>query len=108
MVEKVLKVFPVQFENRNGGYTRIIPIEKRRKGDGSEMCYIEYLDGEKVETLVNTLKETGGFDSKNKMKEKLRKSLKEGKINLKNNLQVVSEAVVVEAPTITTTTSESK
>jgi hypothetical protein len=72
------------------------------------MCYIEYLDGEKVETLVNTLKETGGLDSKNKMKAKLKRSLREGKINLKNNLQVISEAVTTPITTTTPEVIESK
>lgn len=32
-----------RFKDRNGGYTRIMKLDYRRSGDGSERCILEYL-----------------------------------------------------------------
>jgi large subunit ribosomal protein L17 len=32
-----------RFKDRNGGYTRVLKMEKKRVGDGAEKCIIEYL-----------------------------------------------------------------
>lgn len=48
VAEKALLTFPLQFQDRRGGYTRIIPLYLRRKGDNAKMAIIEYIDAEKV------------------------------------------------------------
>ncbi len=48
IAEKALLTFPLQFQDRRGGYTRIIPLYLRRKGDNAKMAIIEYIDAEKV------------------------------------------------------------
>lgn len=35
-----------QFANREGGYTRIIRLSKRRQGDAAEMCLIQWVEAE--------------------------------------------------------------
>lgn len=37
--------FATRYENRNGGYSRIIRLGKRRLGDGAEMVIIQLIDG---------------------------------------------------------------
>ncbi|KAL0487950.1 hypothetical protein AKO1_015273 [Acrasis kona] len=40
--------FPHRFKDRTGGYVRIIPDDRRRKGDGAKMAWIELLDLDKI------------------------------------------------------------
>ena len=40
--DKVLEVLGPKYKERNGGYTRIVPIGTR-KGDGAEMVVIEFV-----------------------------------------------------------------
>jgi large subunit ribosomal protein L17 len=47
IVDKAMKQFPLQFKDRQGGYTRIVRTTFR-KGDGAPMCTIEFLDREKI------------------------------------------------------------
>ena len=41
-IDKVLEVLGPKYKERNGGYTRIVPIGTR-KGDGAEMVVIEFV-----------------------------------------------------------------
>jgi len=41
-VYKLFNELSVRFATRNGGYTRIIPLEERR-GDQALLCFLEYL-----------------------------------------------------------------
>eukprot|EP00761_Pharyngomonas_kirbyi_P011983 gb/GECH01012009.1/.p1 GENE.gb/GECH01012009.1/~~gb/GECH01012009.1/.p1 ORF type:complete len:140 (+),score=20.84 gb/GECH01012009.1/:1-420(+) len=45
VARKALNDFPTRFAGRHGGYTRIIPIDQRRKGDGAQIAVLEYLGG---------------------------------------------------------------
>ena len=49
IVQKLFDVVAPAFKDRNGGYTRIYKIGTRR-GDGSEIAYIEYLSEDLAKT----------------------------------------------------------
>lgn len=44
VVKKLFEEIAPRFENRNGGYTRIIKLPDRRKGDGCELAIIEFVE----------------------------------------------------------------
>lgn len=44
VIEKLFGELGPRFASRQGGYTRIIKSADRRIGDGSQLCYIEYLE----------------------------------------------------------------
>ncbi|OGC77270.1 MAG: 50S ribosomal protein L17 [candidate division Zixibacteria bacterium RBG_16_50_21] len=43
IVKKLVREIAPQFANRNGGYTRIFKLGKRRLGDGAELAAVELL-----------------------------------------------------------------
>lgn len=43
-VKKVFEELSVRFEGRNGGYTRIIKLPERRKGDSAQMAILEWVE----------------------------------------------------------------
>ncbi len=49
VLNKLFSDLKDRFENRNGGYTRIIKKENRQ-GDGAQKCIIEYLEETKVKS----------------------------------------------------------
>jgi large subunit ribosomal protein L17 len=44
VIEKLFAVLGPRFASREGGYTRIIKTDKCRVGDGTQLCFIEYLE----------------------------------------------------------------
>ena len=58
LLQKLFDVFPQRFANREGGYTRVVRLGRRR-GDGAEMAILEYLaaDGIATETASETAAE---------------------------------------------------
>jgi len=42
VVKKLFEDIAPRFEGRNGGYTRIIKLPERRRGDGAELALIEW------------------------------------------------------------------
>ncbi len=44
VVKKLFEDIAPRFEDRNGGYTRIVKLPNRRKGDGAEMAIIEWVE----------------------------------------------------------------
>ncbi|MCI0530834.1 MAG: 50S ribosomal protein L17 [candidate division Zixibacteria bacterium] len=52
VVKKVVKEIAPQLADRNGGYTRILRIAKKRLGDGADLAFIQLLiERPKVEKL---------------------------------------------------------
>ncbi len=43
-VRKLFDEIAPRFEDRNGGYTRILKLHDRRKGDGAELCIMEWVE----------------------------------------------------------------
>ena len=67
VVKKVVKEIAPQLADRNGGYTRILRIAKKRLGDGADLASIQLLiERPKVEKLKE--------GDKKKAKEKIRKA----------------------------------
>ena len=51
VVRKLTGVIVPQFANRQGGYTRVLKLAKRRMGDGAELAVVELLiEKPKIET----------------------------------------------------------
>lgn len=44
VIDHLFGVLGPRFATRNGGYTRIIKQANRRVGDGTQLCFIEYLE----------------------------------------------------------------
>ena len=44
VVKKLFEEIAPRFEGRNGGYTRIIKLPYRRKGDNTEIAIIEFVE----------------------------------------------------------------
>ncbi len=43
-VKKVFEELAVRFDGRNGGYTRIIKLPERRRGDSAQMAILEWVE----------------------------------------------------------------
>ena len=44
VIDKLFTVLGPRFENRQGGYTRILRLPNRRVGDNTQECMIQYLE----------------------------------------------------------------
>ncbi len=44
VVKRLFEEIAPRFENRNGGYTRIIKLPERRRGDGCELAILELVE----------------------------------------------------------------
>jgi large subunit ribosomal protein L17 len=44
VIAKLFEVLGPRFQERNGGYTRLLRLPERRAGDNTQTCLIEYLD----------------------------------------------------------------
>ncbi len=45
-VRKLFDILANRFQDRKGGYTRVIKLPNRRKGDGAELAILEFVDYE--------------------------------------------------------------
>eukprot|EP00587_Corethron_hystrix_P012932 CAMPEP_0113314610 /NCGR_PEP_ID=MMETSP0010_2-20120614/10597_1 /TAXON_ID=216773 ORGANISM="Corethron hystrix, Strain 308" /NCGR_SAMPLE_ID=MMETSP0010_2 /ASSEMBLY_ACC=CAM_ASM_000155 /LENGTH=159 /DNA_ID=CAMNT_0000170921 /DNA_START=66 /DNA_END=545 /DNA_ORIENTATION=+ /assembly_acc=CAM_ASM_000155 len=45
-VVKLFDILGPRYADRQGGYTRVLPLSKRRLGDGSKMSVLEFVDRE--------------------------------------------------------------
>ncbi len=74
LVKKLFDLLAPRFQERNGGYTRIVRTRKR-PGDNAVMAMIEYLDRELGEAEKA---ETGGQEKKKEKVGILKKVMKKG------------------------------
>jgi large subunit ribosomal protein L17 len=44
VVKKIFEEYPRRYARREGGYTRILQLDKNRKGDGAPMCFVHMMD----------------------------------------------------------------
>lgn len=44
VIKKLFEELAPRFADRNGGYTRIIKLPERRKGDGCELAILEFVE----------------------------------------------------------------
>ncbi len=44
VIRKLFEDIAPRFEGRNGGYTRVIKLPDRRKGDGAQMAILEWVE----------------------------------------------------------------
>lgn len=49
VVQKLVDDIAPRYQNRPGGYTRVLRLPKRRLGDGAELCLFQLVEGEEVE-----------------------------------------------------------
>ncbi|RME74913.1 MAG: 50S ribosomal protein L17, partial [Planctomycetota bacterium] len=76
VVNKLFDNIAPRYENRPGGYTRIVRLPKRRLGDNAELCLFELVEGEEVETTSEVKK---GLQKKAKRQEKKKMKKEEAK-----------------------------
>ncbi len=43
-VRKLFEDIAPRFEDRNGGYTRVLKLAERRRGDGAELAIVEWVE----------------------------------------------------------------
>lgn len=46
IVKHIFERVATRFEDRKGGYTRIVKLGKHRVGDGSELCVLQFVGAE--------------------------------------------------------------
>ncbi len=68
VMKKLFENIAPRFKDRNGGYTRLYLLGKRRDGDAAEMAMVELVVREKKEKAVAKAKDTEGKEKK-KVKE---------------------------------------
>ena len=65
LTSKLFKEVAPRFKNRNGGYTRILQLPVRRKGDGAELALLELTEKEvKVKDTTAKDKKKAAKDAK--------------------------------------------
>lgn len=66
LVQHIMAVVGPKFADRDGGYTRIIKIGKRRLGDGTDLCILQFVGEEEGPQL-------GGGDSRRRTQKQRRR-----------------------------------
>ncbi len=66
LVQHIMSVIGPKFADRDGGYTRIVKIGKRRLGDGTDLCVLQLVGEEEGPQL-------GGGDSRRRMQKQRRR-----------------------------------
>jgi large subunit ribosomal protein L17 len=78
LVKKICEEVAPKLEQRNGGYTRVLKIAQKRKGDGADLALVELLvEKPKVEKKKGKKKEKGETKAETKDEEKKKEESKE-------------------------------
>jgi large subunit ribosomal protein L17 len=57
-LQRLFEELGPRYKDRNGGYTRIIRLGKRRKGDGAELAIIELVDNQRELQYKESVKQS--------------------------------------------------
>ena len=80
LVKHIFEEIAPRFQDRPGGYTRIIKLDERRKGDGGELCVLQLVgneEGPEIGGRLSVRRRTA--DGRTEFAAKLRKAAKKSK-----------------------------
>ena len=92
LVKHIFDEVAPRYQDRPGGYTRIIKLDQRRKGDGGELCVLQFVgdeDGPEIGGRLSVRRRTA--DGRTEFAAKLRKA------NKKNEPKAKAEAAAQES-----------
>ncbi len=90
LVQHIMAVVAPKFSDRDGGYTRVIKIGKRRLGDGTDLCILQLVGEEEGPQL-------GGGDSRRRTQKQRRRDFAAKVLVATTAVEEVAEEVVEEA-----------
>ena len=91
LVQHIIAVVGPKFSDRDGGYTRIVKIGKRRLGDGTDLCLLQLVGEEEGPQL-------GGGDSRRRTQKQRRRDFAAKVLVATTSAEEEAEEIVDETP----------